>query len=312
MLSLCEWMKVPQGIWLSRTPKIRYCHYLTWLWSSKLMRKIVAEVPSKSLSLNSSPRHAKIIASLTSYPERINEIALSIKTLFLQTVKPDRIILWLASSQFPNKEHDLPRNLIELVEQGMEIKFCDDYKSHKKYFNILQLQQPDELVMTFDDDIFYRPTTIQLAVETHEKYPEAIVANDSPRVSMNPDGTPKPYSKWGRKFNHNAEPSYLNSILSGSGCLYPPGALPKEAFDWDTIQQCGAVGTDDLWVYVCAVANNCKIAMTVPEAKTFSLVNPTQNESLGQTNQATSQNYHTFSKLLNHFPKALSNILSER
>ncbi len=308
LLSFCEWMKVPQGTWLSRTPKIRYCHYLTWLWSSKLMRKIVEKVPSSSLSLNQLPRTEKVIVSLTSYPARINEVALSIKTLFLQTYKPDSIILWLASSQFPRREKDLPDAVLELIGRGLEINFCEDYKSHKKYFYSLQRQRPDELVMTFDDDIFYRPNTIQLAVNLHNKYPDAVIVNDSPRVSFSADGSPKPYSQWDRRYNSLAEPSYLNAILSGSGCLYPYGALPKEAFDWDAIKECGAVGTDDLWVYVCAVANGRKIAMTVPEAKTFSLVTPSQSESLGAANHATNQNDIAFSKLLTHFPNALSNI----
>jgi hypothetical protein len=50
----------------------------------------------------------KAIASLTSFPARINHTYISIECLLRQSVNPDRIILWLAEDQFPNQLNDLP------------------------------------------------------------------------------------------------------------------------------------------------------------------------------------------------------------
>ena len=40
----------------------------------------------------------------------------TIEQLLTQSLAPDKIILWLANSQFPNKEKDLPENLLKLIE----------------------------------------------------------------------------------------------------------------------------------------------------------------------------------------------------
>ena len=82
--------------------------------------------------LNTKHRDIYITASLTSYPARIQYVHLAIKSLMLQSCKPDRIILWLADSQFNNRQ--IPTTLSALEEYGLEIKWCDDLYGHKKYF----------------------------------------------------------------------------------------------------------------------------------------------------------------------------------
>jgi glycosyltransferase involved in cell wall biosynthesis len=56
----------------------------------------------------------KITISLTSYPARINIVHKAILTLLNQSKKAAKIILWLASEEFPNKELDLPKELLAL------------------------------------------------------------------------------------------------------------------------------------------------------------------------------------------------------
>jgi RimJ/RimL family protein N-acetyltransferase len=91
----------------------------------------------KSIGINTTPRREKIIVSLTSYPKRIETTWLAIETLLRQTVKPDKIILWLADTQFESLEK-IPRELREQQKRGLTIRFCDDLKSHKKYFYTMQ------------------------------------------------------------------------------------------------------------------------------------------------------------------------------
>ena len=38
-------------------------------------------------------------------------LAASLKTVFDQSLKPDEVVLWLADSQFPGKEADLPEDI---------------------------------------------------------------------------------------------------------------------------------------------------------------------------------------------------------
>lgn len=38
-------------------------------------------------------------------------------------------MLWLAKEQFPNYEIDLPNKLIDLIQYGLKICWCNDYRS---------------------------------------------------------------------------------------------------------------------------------------------------------------------------------------
>ena len=85
-------------------------------------------------------RERKVIVSLTSFPARIDTVYITIKSILMQSLKPDLIILWLAHEQFPQKENELPRNLLELKKYGLAIEWCYDIKSYKK----LQEDIPEE------------------------------------------------------------------------------------------------------------------------------------------------------------------------
>ena len=78
-----------------------------------------------------------IIVSLTSYPPRIQYVYITIKSLLKQTLKPNIIILWLAKSEFPNKNNDLPNTLLSLRKYRLKIEYYEqNIKSYKKFKSI--------------------------------------------------------------------------------------------------------------------------------------------------------------------------------
>lgn len=84
-------------------------------------------------------RRPRIIVSMTSYPARINTVHLAIRLLLAQKVLPDKIVLWLCKSDFPNREADLPQSLRDVLWHDVEVRWVDDdLKPHKKYFWALQ------------------------------------------------------------------------------------------------------------------------------------------------------------------------------
>ncbi len=54
--------------------------------------------------------------------------------------------------QFPAGK--LPESVQRLTTRGLEICYCEDLKSHKKYFEAMK-QFPQEIIVTADDDILY-------------------------------------------------------------------------------------------------------------------------------------------------------------
>ena len=76
-------------------------------------------------------RHPRIIVSMTSYPARINTVHLAIRSLLAQKVLPDKIVLWLCKSDFPNRETDLPQTLRDVLWHDVEIRWVnEDLKPH--------------------------------------------------------------------------------------------------------------------------------------------------------------------------------------
>ena len=181
--------------------------------------------PSEKYGLNRKQRKEKIVVSLTSFPGRIDTLWITIESILRQTVKPDKIILWLAESQFDGLS-SLPDSLLLLQKRGLTICFCDDLRSHKKYFYTMQ-KYPDDLVVLLDDDMIYPLDTIEKLMKLHHKYPtdictitgQAIVPEKLPSQWRNP--------MLRERFEHSDK----LQIFSGSGSLYPPKAVHKDAFE---------------------------------------------------------------------------------
>ena len=173
------------------------------------------------------PRHPRIIVSMTSYPARINTVHLAIRSLLAQKVLPDKIVLWLCKSDFPNREADLPQSLRDVLWHDVEVRWVDDdLKPHKKYFWALQ-EFPDDYVITTDDDLLYRNTMVGDLLAAHEAHPHAIAAARTHLIMFNKDGSRTNYEDWIYEAPHYhpalvGVPSMRIFATNWAGTLYPP------------------------------------------------------------------------------------------
>lgn len=307
LLLLLESIKLPITYFNINNHLLLRAGYFWYRLLSTLINGLIKAVDSSLLSLNRREREKKVIVSLTSFPARIENVYLTIYSLFLQTYKPDRIVLWLAESQFQDKQ--LPDTLLELQKRGLEIKFCLDYKSHKKYYWALQEQQENEVVITFDDDIIYDLRSIERAMKSHHIYPKSIVVNMSRRVALSHDNDVLSYKYWKPNIRLGRKPSFRNSPLTGSGCLYPFNVLRKSAFDFETIQRL-AFNVDDLWIYVQSVLSDTTIVAVNNQAKSFTTTTGSQEFKLTDLNCAGGGNDVAIKKLLSYYPGLINKIYS--
>lgn len=275
---------------------LRYYNYLFVSW---LENKLIKAIPDEECFIAPKSNDATTVtASLTTFPARIKEVKYAIKSIMLQTTPPDHVVLWLAESQFPEKQ--VPENLIPFIGHGLEVRFCEDLRSHKKYYYALKEQQPNELVVTFDDDIIYHPHTIERLMEQHNKYPECIVCSSAHIIAFDADGNVNDYHKWGTSSDGMAQPSMILSPLTGSGCMYPYGMLTEEAFDKEKIKTL-AFTADDLWISVMSKLANRKICVPHKVARVFTVVSDSQGVHLGQINCIGDGNNDTIAKLENKY-----------
>ena len=185
----------------------------------------------------------RVIVSLTSFPARFDTLDICIKSLFAQSVKPDKIVLYLG------KECDdavLPGRLTELEKYGLEIKMgYADIRPHKKYFFAMQ-EYPEDIIITVDDDLMYDRNMIKSLLESYKDNPNAVSARRVHRITSS-GGDLEPYDSFDKCWTKTTEPSHILLSTNGAGTLFPPGSLPEEAFDIDTIKKL-CLDADDIWI----------------------------------------------------------------
>lgn len=294
--NITEFFQIPEAI---RVPVLGGILYR---WFVKLDNKSILKEKLPENPLNTEQREERVIVSLTSYPARISYVHLAIKSLMLQSYKPDRIILWLAEEQFPDKQ--LPKELTDLCAYGLEIRFVENLYGHKKYFYILQEQKKNELVMTYDDDLIYPPNSIKRAVKTHRKHPSTIVCNRAQALAYNKEGKVKNPGRWATISSEGVhKPSYKLCPSTGGGCLYPYGVLHEDAKRADLIRELALKG-DDLWIMFMATAKGTPIVKTRKYHRPFCPINNTQTVQLSTGNLINNEYFEMLDALIERYPAA--------
>lgn len=268
-----------------------------------------------SLHLNDTKRSPQLIVSLTSYPARINIIKYAILSIFNQSLKPDKVVLWLADSQFPNKEKDIPLDVLKFLECGLEIKWCDDIKSYKKLIPSLR-EFPNDIIVTFDDDIYVEEYLLEKLYSFYLKYPNCVIANRTRKLSFNDDGSLKEYQQWElSKSEQNA--SFLNFFTGAGGVLYPPNSLDEDVFNMELANDLTPSG-DDIWFWAMAVKNGTKIKLISDNNIDAFYISPEMEiglfddskETLWKINANGLNNIH-MDNVLNRFPEIKERVLQD-
>lgn len=233
-----------------------YEYYFTLLLNRKLVPWF--EKHPVKWGLNTKKRDESYTVSLTSFPARIEYVHIAVETIMRQTFKPDRIILWLAESQFPEKK--LPDSLTRLESRGLTIRWCDDLRSHKKYYYAFQ-EYPESNIILADDDIFYPRDTIKKLTKLHKKHPRDIVCVSAQVVAPTLDALPSvwPSVELGKQY---ISCTYIQAF-SGAGSLFPAKWYPTELFNKEKAMAL-AGSADDLWLKAMSLLAGVKTTMVYP------------------------------------------------
>lgn len=247
--------------------------------------------------------NSDIIISLTSFPERINEVPYTIYSLLNQSLKPSKVVLWLAIDEFPNKEKDLPEKLLNLKNNGLSIGWCSNLKSFKKLIPSLK-EYHSNIIVTTDDDIFYRKDWLKSLYDVYLDNPNSIICGRGRKIKFK-NKTFDKYETWELcKTQENA--SYLNLMTGIGGVLYPPNSLNNNVFDYDLACKL-CPDADDLWFWAMAVMNKTKIVI-IESQKLISLnisrdLRLTNKKRLFDSN--INKNDVQVENILNNFPEIL-------
>ena len=167
--------------------------------------------------------------------------------------------MWLAEEQFPNKENDLPKNLLELTKgTNFEIDWCEDIRSYKKLIPALR-KYPDSTIITCDDDVIYDRECVEKLVKAHKKDPKSIWCHRGHYFLFDKNKKVLPYKDWFMCINSH-KPSY-NILQTGVGAvLYPQGCFYKDILNEKLFMNL-SYDTDDIWFWAMSVLNGCKVGV---------------------------------------------------
>jgi hypothetical protein len=206
-------------------------------------------VNSKEIGITNN-KESNLIVSLTSYSIRVLEVYLVVESLFNQTLKADKIILWLDENEF--SDDTIPNILKKQTERGLEIKYCKNIKSYKKLIPTLKLY-PNSTIITVDDDILYPVDFIENFVSSHKKYPNTVLCNIG-REIPNDKEKRKFYKNWDYADNFNQPKKEIVPIGAG-GVLYPPHCFYKDILIEEKFMNL-APSADDIWFKAMTLKNN--------------------------------------------------------
>lgn len=244
-------------------------------------------------------RENKIIVSITSIPSRFTSLYLCLETIMRQSLKPDKIILYLGNN---TKNMELPQNFKKMKKRGLTIEYRDDkeLKPHTKYFYAMQ-EHPNDIIITFDDDILYNKNVIKMLYESYLKFPNEVSAIRVHKITFNQDKINK-YKNWIMEYKGKDTliPSHYLCATGVGGVLYPPHIMPKETFNKENIKNL-SLSADDLWLKVMQIKYKIKVVKALEKNYYLFVIKNSQSIALNKTNVDKCENDRVLSNLLNYY-----------
>ena len=185
-----------------------------------------------------------VTVSLTSYGDRVYSVCYVIYSILMQSVQPNRIILWLSEQEY--NDENLPQSLKDLRSRGVEIAYCPDYRSYKKIIPTLR-KYSEDVIITIDDDVLYGHETLEYLINAYLQEPEYIWFMSGSKMAFDKNGNIKPYVTWYDEHLTALECNIKNFPTGIGGILYPPHSLAEEVTD-ETLFMKLAPTADDIWL----------------------------------------------------------------
>lgn len=189
------------------------------------------------------PVRRGLFVSLTSHRPRFATLAPTLRSLLLQDMRPEAVLLWIGHADFLA----LPAEVRALEAFGLEIVPCTDHRSHTKYVHALR-RWPHADIAICDDDTWYPPQWLARLVAAQR--PGEIPCHRVHRVALDEDGALLGYRAWEHDIaGPGASPRHFPTGVGGA-------LLRLDRFDPAVLDMAEArrlcPTADDIWLYFMA------------------------------------------------------------
>lgn len=184
------------------------------------------------------PRPERLVVSLTTVPERMDQLGPVLRSLLDQTEPADRIVLarpevsWRSGKPYPPFAPAMP---------GIDVIAATDQGPATKLLPAL-LAEPDAAILVVDDDVIYPADFIEQMLAWHRRLPRAAIGWRGWKIV---DGAhPKDYPHIFATAVARPEP--VDILLGTWGYLVPPGAFDASVHDFSGFPP-SVRFVDDVW-----------------------------------------------------------------
>ncbi len=199
----------------------------------------------------------RVIASLSTVPERIGNLGPTIRSLLKQTRPPDEIVLAVPEYSIrEGRPYAVPK-YVSLWPRLRILRCRKDWGPATKFIPIVREElaagRGNALIMVVDDDRVYPRDALETYLHYSEQLPEAALCFRGAAMPRSLD--------W-----RNARMIYANelreprrvAVITGCGSyLIQPGFFDKLLWDYSRAPR-GAFYMDDIWISGCLTRRNVK------------------------------------------------------
>ncbi|KAL2916276.1 hypothetical protein HK105_204032 [Polyrhizophydium stewartii] len=207
--------------------------------------KLTVQVPSLLLERKRQSA-VRIVASLSTFPGRMEQVRLCLQSLFRQTLPLDAVYVHIP---FKIRRLNVSIDEVALASELAELQAAfgpkllvrrgEDYGPATKLIGTLKFEaEPSTLVVTVDDDVEYDPRMVQALFSGYLEHPDNFIAN----ACEEPTDINEPAWTY----------IYENRVCKGWACafkgtLYRVGMFDKSIFDYSGVPP-GCVVHDDVFL----------------------------------------------------------------
>ena len=214
----------------------------------------------RQLSNASSPQNSRVIVSLSTLPDRIDNLEPTLRCLLEQTRTPDEIVVavpWFSNRQ--EKDYIVPGYLGEIPRVRI-LRCQQDWGPATKLIPVIQEElaagRGNTLIMAVDDDRIYPRDALETYLHYHAQLPDAALCFRGaliphslvwflPKfIRANQIREPKPVAVITGTASYLLQPRFFDSAL------WDYTGAPKSAFYMDDIWVSGCLDRRDIKKYV--------------------------------------------------------------
>jgi hypothetical protein len=211
----------------------------------------------ETLAANHTFDNRRVIASLTTVPDRINNLSPTIRSFLKQTRPPDEIVL--AIPEFSVREqrpYEVPQYISHLPR--VRILHCRrDWGPATKFIPIVREElaagRGDTLIMVVDDDRVYPRDALATYLHYNKQLPDAALCFRGAAMPRNLDWRDARMIR-ARKL---CQPQPAAVITGCGSYLIQPRFFDESLWDYSQAPK-GAFYMDDIWISGCLARRNVK------------------------------------------------------